>query len=251
MQPVPKRAVFFDLDSTLFDHRHSLTCAIAAVQKEYSSLAGKPLGELINKYDDSLNQAYNEYLCTKITYEEKDVRKIQLFFAAIGLPEPTTAEAQKFRNVYQPAYRLTRRATPGSIETLKRLRYHGYHLSIVTNGQIEDQKAKAEVIGVHDLVDAIITSEEAGEPKPDARIMKYAMNKLGLSMNQDTIYMVGDSANTDILGAFNARVDPILYSPEAKNSRCSLYGEEVPIIHHMTQLLDYLDIQDGTECRGL
>ncbi|KAJ3521570.1 hypothetical protein NM208_g13229 [Fusarium decemcellulare] len=236
MQPVPKKAVFFDLDSTLFDHHHSLTCAIAAVQKEYSSLAGKPLVELINKYDDSLTQAYNEYLYTTVTYEEKDARKIQLFFTAIGLPEPTTAEAQKFRN------EASRR--------LKKLRGHGYHLAIITNGQIEDQKAKAEAIGVHDLVDAMVTSEEVGEPKPDARIMKYAMNKLGLSIDQDTIYMVGDSANADILGAFNARVDPILYSPEAKNSRCSLYGEEVPIIRHMSQLLDYLGIGDRRECLG-
>lgn len=56
-----------------------------------------------------------------VTYEEADIRKIYLFFVAIGLPQPSLDEAQEFRDTYKAAYRENRRATPGSIKALARL----------------------------------------------------------------------------------------------------------------------------------
>jgi FMN phosphatase YigB (HAD superfamily) len=61
-------------------------------------------------------------------------------------------------------YRENRRATPGSVETLIRLREHGYYLANVTNGQIEDQAAKAEAIEIRHLVDRIVLLKKLGAP---------------------------------------------------------------------------------------
>ncbi len=54
--------------------------------------------------------------------------------------------------------------------------------------------------------------------------------------------MVGDSVDSDIKGAFDAGLSAILYSPVTKESQRHLFGEEVPVIHHMGQILDYLGI---------
>jgi putative hydrolase of the HAD superfamily len=120
---------------------------------------GKGIEDLIDQYNIALQLAYDEYLDKVITYEDADVRKIHLFFSALGLPEPSLDEVREFRDAYKAVYRANRRATPGSIEALSRLREHGYRIAIITNGQIEDQADKAEAIGILNLIERIITSE--------------------------------------------------------------------------------------------
>ena len=164
--------------------------------------------------------------------------KVRSFFAGLGLTEPSRDEVKEFRAIYRLAYRENRRATPGSIETLVRLRERGYHLAIVSNGQIGDQTAKAEAIGIRHLVDRIFTSEEAGCCKPDRRIFQFAIEALDAS--PDVMLMVGDSANSDVKGALDAGMSAVLYSPVAHESRRLLFGVEVPVIRHMGQLLEHL-----------
>lgn len=241
MEPYPTKLILFDLDNTLFDHNHSLHCAISAIQERYPGLADIETQTLIDQYNDSLQQAYDRYLEKLITYEEKDTVKVKLLFQGLGLLEPSSQDVIDFRATYQPAYRASRRATPGSIELLTQLRKLGYVTAIVTNGQTEDQSAKASAIRIRHLVDRIITSEEAGYPKPDRRIFQYAIKQLGGS--PDTTYMVGDSVESDIQGALNTNLKAVLYSPISLDTTQSLYGKEVPIISHMNQLLDHLGIR--------
>ncbi|KAH8729449.1 HAD-like domain-containing protein [Ilyonectria robusta] len=141
--------VFFDLDGTFFDHCHLLRIAISAIQRKYTGLAGGNVEELINQYKIALQQAYDNYLDKIITYEEVDIQKIRLFFAALGLYEPSPEEVKKFRARYKAVYRENRRAAPGSIETLARLREHGYRIDMITNGQMEDQSPKTTAIEPH------------------------------------------------------------------------------------------------------
>ncbi|KAM0229464.1 hypothetical protein ACHAPO_010008 [Fusarium lateritium] len=240
MEKLSTKLILFDLDNTLFDHYHSLRCAISAIQQQYPGLEDISLQKLIDHYNDSLQNAYDRYLQKLITYEDKDNEKVKLFFESLELPEPTPEDANAFRAIYQPVYRSSRRAIPGSIETLARLREHGFSTAILTNGQIEDQTAKAKAIGIHHLVDRIITSEEAGHPKPDSRIFRYAVGQLGGVL--DNTYMVGDSPESDIQGAFNAHLTPVLYAPMSQETSRAINGQEVPVITHMSQLLGHLDI---------
>jgi putative hydrolase of the HAD superfamily len=234
------KVVFFDLDGTLFDHYHSLRLAISALQKKYTVLAEKNIEELVDQYNVALQRAYDAYLDKVITYEEADIRKIHLFFASLGLPEPSLDEVQEFRDAYKAVYRENRRATPGSIEALVRLREHGYRIAIITNGQVEDQAAKAKAIGILHLTDRIITSEETGYRKPDRRIFQYAIEQLGASL--DTTCMVGDSADSDIKGALDAQLAVIMYSPTAQNHQRLLFGQQIPVIRHMAQLPGHFGI---------
>ncbi|KAI1872624.1 hypothetical protein JX265_005504 [Neoarthrinium moseri] len=221
------RTVLFDLDNTLFDHYHSLRCAISAVQETYTGLEGHEPEELVVKYNAALQQAYDMYLRNEITYAETDTLKTQRFLRDLGLPEPGPDDIKAFRNTYKPAYRANRRSTPGSIETLTKLRKHGYRLGIVTNGQIEDQNAKVEAIGLKHLVDGIYSSEEAGCAKPQAQIFRLAMDRLGASPH--TTLMVGDSVESDVRGALDVGMDAMLYAPLAQESQRLLFGQEVPV----------------------
>ncbi|KAM5349589.1 hypothetical protein ACJ41O_006094 [Fusarium nematophilum] len=213
---------------------------MSVIQRKYTGLEGKKVEELVDQYNIALQQAYDSYLDKVITYEEADTKKVHLFFASLGLSEPTLDEVKEFRTAYKAVYRENRRATPGSVETLARLREHRYRIAIITNGQIEDQLAKAKAIGILNLIDRIITSEETGSRKPDSRIFQYTIHQLGASLH--TTYMVGDSADADIKGALDAQLAAIMYSPTARDSQRLLFGQQIPVIRHMSQLLGHFGI---------
>ncbi|KAL6904273.1 hypothetical protein GGI43DRAFT_432864 [Trichoderma evansii] len=54
--------------------------------------------------------------------------------------------------------------------------------------------------------------------------------------------MIGDSADSDIKGALDAQLAAIMYSPTAYNSQKLLFGQQIPIIRQMTQLLGHFGI---------
>jgi len=194
------KVVFFDLDNTLFDHNHALQSAISAVQEKYTNLRERKKEDLITNYNTVLQQTYEEYL------------------------EPSLEETMQFHAIYKTAHRVNQRAMQGSVETLVRLREHGYRLAIITNGQIEDQASKAKAIGVSHLVNRIFTSEEVGCCKPDRGIFDFAVAEFGVSPQM--IHMVGDSVDEDIKGALEAGLSTIQYLPMATVVHRLLFGEE-------------------------
>ncbi|EHK49815.1 hypothetical protein TRIATDRAFT_51436, partial [Trichoderma atroviride IMI 206040] len=209
MQSTRTKVIFFDMDGTLFDIDHSLRQALSAIRDTYNALAEKTVEELIEKYSAALQQSRDAYLDKVITYEAADTQKVHLFFASLGLPEPSLEQVWQFHNTYKPVYSANRRPTAGSVEALVRLRENGYRIGIVTDGQLQDQREKAEAIGVLHLVDLIITSDEIGFRKPDHRIFEYAIARLGMNSFENT-YMIGDSVDADIKGALDVRLTGIL-----------------------------------------
>jgi FMN phosphatase YigB (HAD superfamily) len=96
----------------------------------------------------------------QITYAEADSVKIRLFFASLKLPFPSEEEMQEFRARYQKAYYVSRRASPGAIETLVRLKKWWYRLTIVTNWQIVDPREKPEAICVAELLNVLLRAKK-------------------------------------------------------------------------------------------
>lgn len=171
------------------------------------------------------------------------MQKVRSFFSELELPEPSREEIQHFKEKYSEAYKASRRAMPDSIETLIRLKEAGYTLAIVTNGPVKEQNDKAEAIGVGELVDRIFTSEEVGVAKPDRRVFQFALEDLGVETGR--AYMVGDNLETDIKGALDVGVSPILFNPDSNvlETEQLLFGKQIPVIRNMHKLLGLLGIK--------
>ncbi|KAF4445222.1 Had-superfamily subfamily variant 1 [Fusarium acutatum] len=234
----PPTIIFFDLDNTLFDHQKSLYSAMSAVRSKFTLLREIPLDVLTEKYNEALNVVYDKYFRNEVAHQNRDAQKFKLFLS-LDLKEPGSECIARFRSVYKTGYGMKRSAMPGSIQILTRLRENGYRTSIVTNGPTESQIEKSKDIGVFDLVECVITSQEAGHPKPDVRIFQHVMEKL--DVKPENTYMVGDSVEADIKGALDAKITPILYSPSSNRSLEVFFGSEISVIRQFDQLPTVLE----------
>ena len=112
----------------------------------------------------------------------------------LGWDESPHGRLQRFRTGLTAAIRLA----PGVRESLGRLGKR-YRLGLVTNGSAETQRAKLLALGVADLFDPVVISEEAGFRKPDIRIFELAIASWTLS--PESVLFVGDDPVSDIGGA--------------------------------------------------
>ncbi|CAG7554685.1 unnamed protein product [Fusarium equiseti] len=134
--------IIFDLDKTLSDHDYPTRCALTAVQEQHPNFKNVSTQKFVDTYNKSLDEAYDKWLRHEISEDEKDVEKFKLLYKYLGLPEPTDDDMVSFTDIYRPTYRSCRKATPGSIETLVKLRDLGYRIGIITNGPTEGSKQK-------------------------------------------------------------------------------------------------------------
>lgn len=75
----------------------------------------------------------------------------------------------------------------------------GIKVCIVTDLTAHIQYRKIKRLKLASKINYIVTSEEAGVEKPDAKIFELAINKLNLKFNE--VCMIGDNFEKDIVGA--------------------------------------------------
>jgi 2-haloalkanoic acid dehalogenase type II len=77
-------------------------------------------------------------------------------------------------------------------------------LGVVTNGMEEHQRLKLAAAGLTDHFDVVVSSSVVGASKPDPRIFRFALERLG-GRAADAV-MVGDNPARDIAGAQRAGI---------------------------------------------
>ena len=76
-------------------------------------------------------------------------------------------------------------------------------IGIITNGFSALQQVRLERTGLRDYFDLLVISEEVGVAKPNKKIFDYALEQAG-NPDRSRVLMVGDTAESDILGGINA-----------------------------------------------
>ena len=98
-------------------------------------------------------------------------------------------------------------AYPDVAPALAELRADGARLVVVSNWDVSLHAVLAQT-GLTPLVDAALSSAEAGAAKPDPALFGQALALVG-GRAQDA-WMAGDSVETDIEGALRAGIRPVL-----------------------------------------
>lgn len=182
------RGVVFDLDHTLFDRYATLRAILPEARSRFS------LAEGIT--DEKLTEAW---IAADRRYVHFGWPKMFGELAKTGVfadPAPAPNELGAF---LRDTFSRVAVPFPDARPVLCELRRRGLRLAVITNGKSALQRKKLEMIGLTDLFDEILVSEEAGVEKPDPAIFRVMERRLGLPA--DELCYVGDNEVNDVKGA--------------------------------------------------
>lgn len=191
------KAVFFDLDDTLYDtsgfaklaRRAAINVMIDAGLPLSSDEAYRMLKGIIREKGSNYDKHFN-VLTKRVFGEEKPL------LIALGMIT--------YHNVKFALLRLF----PETMSTLIYLKSKGYHLGVISNGVTIKQWEKLIRLGLHHFFDEVVTSQEAGVEKPDERIFQLALDRMGCKAEKSV--MIGNKFSDDISGAINIGMSAIL-----------------------------------------
>jgi HAD superfamily hydrolase (TIGR01549 family) len=193
------RAVLFDLDDTLFDHKHSRLCGLAALQIKFPKLQAVPLEELEREHEKLLSLDYHLVLDGKISMLDGTATRIKKLYLSYvqGFSEQ---EAKEAGDLYNSVYMKNRQSVPGSVELLKYVKQSA-KVGVVTNGLVNAQIEKLKICQIDEFIDFMVTSEEVGLKKPSKGIFRNALRMADATPSE--ALFVGDSWDSDILPAYS------------------------------------------------
>jgi putative hydrolase of the HAD superfamily len=136
-------------------------------------------------------------------------------FRRIGLPDeqfPAVAERMWARHAERNLWSLVRDHT---IRTLEELRGLGYRLAVISNadGRVE---ALLDSLDLRPHFEFVIDSTLVGVEKPDPRIFRMALERLGVEPHEAAY--VGDIYEIDVVGSRNAGLHPYLVDPLGRSA---------------------------------
>lgn len=224
------KAVFFDIDDTLYDtsgfarlaRKAALNVMIDAGLPLSNDEAYKLLREIITEYGSNYDKHFN-ILTKRVFGEEKPL------LIALGMIT--------YHNVKFALLRLF----PQTTRTLIYLKKQGYDLGVISNGITIKQWEKLIRLDLHHFFDHVITSEEAGVEKPDKKIFEVAMEKMGADAEESV--MIGNKFSEDIIGALNSGISAILVNSQLEEEdkeylkKNNIKIDVIPNIGHLQNIL--------------
>lgn len=193
------RAVGFDLDGTLLDHR---AAAGTAIQAWVAERGLEPEGPVAQTWLELEDRWFPEYLAGRLGFQDQRRQRMRGFLTRLGLPVPEEAVVDGWFGQYLTGYQAAWTVDPHAHDLLGDLRARGVVVGVLTNGQRDQQRAKLSRLGLDALVDVVLTLDDVPAGKPDPSAFAVLVDALGCAAHE--IAYVGDDPHADGLGAHQA-----------------------------------------------
>lgn len=191
------KAILFDLDDTLFDHRHAAASTLRMIRRAHPALCGVEEDRLEREYHVLVEDTWQAVLDGRLTVQEARIERFVRLFELCG-ESLSEADADGIAVSYREGYQLNRQPVEGALDLLAEL--HGrVRIGIVTNNFVQEQQEKLDHCGLSRYIDFLVTSEEIGVPKPAAAMFLAALERA--ECGPDQAVMLGDSLQNDVRGA--------------------------------------------------
>ena len=174
------RAIVFDLDDTLYPEISYVKSGFCEVGKEIERRFG------IADASDKLWQYFS--------VDKNDVYGRVLSDSGVRFDKSDIADLVEIYRTHNPKIELF----DDTEKALISLRERGYKIGIITDGRVYQQHAKIEALGLSNLVDEIIVTDELGgveSRKPNPLAFGIMCERLGVKP-EDMVY-VGDNPQKD------------------------------------------------------
>jgi putative hydrolase of the HAD superfamily len=174
------------------------------------------------------------------TDEERGWHYFNLVLEQAGIARsPATDQALLDIRAWHDRHNLWEDVPADVRPSLARFRAAGLRLAVVSNSN-GTLRLLLERLGLAPAFDAILDSAEEGVEKPDARIFRRALERLG--GDAASALHVGDIYHVDVVGARAAGVRPVLLD------EAGLYPDaDCPRVLSLAELAGHLDPPGGRE----
>ena len=205
--------IFFDLDDTLWNFSANSAIALRKLYEISPILKKlfKDMNEFIDIYHVNNAMMWDFYAKGMVSTKELKVERWRRTLATRQF-EVLTAVCEELERNYLEILAQGQEMFPGVKEMLERL-IKKCLVGILSNGFSKTQYQKLRFSGLDRYITRTIVSEEIGINKPNPKIFEYAVQETGASA---PYLMVGDHAETDVLGAMKSGWYAIWYNPAGK-----------------------------------
>ena len=227
------RWLLFDADGTLLDFQRAEAIALRNTPLKMGVAVPANYVSAYHQINDVL---WQEFEAGNLCAQDVRMRRFQLLFEATNIDGDSHAFSEAFlQNLIEASTFLD-----GAEPLLTRLRSR-FKLALLTNGFADVQHARIARLGLGDLFDPVIISEEVGFAKPDPAIFDIALARMG-NPDKASVLMIGDSLSSDIQGGASAGIDTCWFNPSSSANETGV----VPTyeIHHLGELLVLLSVEN-------
>jgi HAD superfamily hydrolase (TIGR01509 family) len=242
MQPI--RAILFDFGHTLVDFKRTQEALHAAYQQirdrveAVAYMEVPELLDLVERVAGGVDQLVTE------SYEQRrmeEVDQAEMFrqaFSGIGFDLPDDV-IEHIVALDHSAYSNSITVEPEVLHTLEHLRQNAYRMGLVSNISLRPDLMRADLerMGLAHYLDATVFSSEVGVRKPDLRIFREALDRLGVEP-AETVF-VGDRLYDDVSGAQAAAMRAVL-TRQFRQEDDPEYAPDA-VIPHLSELPAVLD----------
>lgn len=183
--------IFFDADETLFTFD-----SFGGLQRMFLDYSVTFTADDFQDYQAVNKPLWVEYQNGAISALQLQHQRFEGWAAKLNVP------AGDLNDAFLNAMAEICTPLPGAVSLLKSLKGKA-KLGIITNGFTALQEIRLERTGLRDYFDLLVISEQIGVAKPHPKIFDYALAQAG-NPARERVLMVGDTAESDILGGMNA-----------------------------------------------
>lgn len=211
------KAVFMDLDNTLYPYQPANEAGMIAIYSKLHmmySLEKKDMeGAFLQARKEIKEQLGN------VASSHSRLLYFQRMLENLGLNTQAYLSLD-LEQSYWRAYLRHSQLFDGVKTFLSELRLNNIKSVIITDLTAQIQFRKLIHFNIDELIDYVVSSEEAGTDKPNKEIFLLALKKVGCK--PEDVWMIGDSIEKDINGAMSLGIKSIYKI----DSKCS---EKIPM----------------------
>ena len=199
------KAFVFDIDNTIYDYNSNDIVAM----KELCKFAE----EKFNLNEEDFLKVYEEsrkVVKTRLTEGAGQHNRMLFFQAAVEIIGKNPLDyVLEMYEIYWNAFLENMNLFDGAMDFMKSIKKAGLKIALCTDMTAHIQYRKLKKLGITDLIDVLVTSEESGFEKPSPVIFNLVLEKLKIKPSE-AIY-IGDHINKDVKGSMNCGLTPIWF----------------------------------------
>ncbi|ENH97005.1 HAD-superfamily hydrolase [Gracilibacillus halophilus YIM-C55.5] len=218
--------IFFDIDGTLLNHEQAEHLAAKQFYHQHVQALEYSEDRFLKLWPQLSHKYFTHFLNHQLSFQQQRRMRMKDLFSYDISDEKADCLFNKYLSLYKRNWKMF----DDVMNCLEQLKQHGHRLGIISNGAYEQQVDKLQTIGIETFFELIITSDQVGVSKPNARIFEHACRKAQVKASY--CYYIGDQLESDAIASQSAGFKGIWINRKPNEHQTNL-----PVIGHLQKLM--------------